>query len=239
MQTLLQMTNKVLRRLREDTVTATTDNAYATLIAEFISDVQEEIVDAHMWSSMYSTAEITMVDATSSYTIPGTSSRSEIAFNEDQAPNLFYRRSGETDVSRMWLLAYPDFVTRDLLQRSADNAQPEYVSIRHTYALADDELTLYLDPIPTADQAGDVVLVQTWNPPVRLETDGTDDDTVLSVPDRTVFLGTVFYALNERGEEIGEPGNVAEQRYQKSLRDAITNDSQLKLRNDYYEFRAD
>ena len=37
-RTQLQIINRVLTRLREDTVTSSMDNAYATLISEFVVD---------------------------------------------------------------------------------------------------------------------------------------------------------------------------------------------------------
>lgn len=66
-----------------------------------------------------------------------------------------------------------------------------------------------------------------------LETDGTDDNTTILMPWRPLWLGALYLALNERGEEIGEPGNIADTRYRDALLDAIeqNNDNQTDLGN--------
>ena len=57
-----------------------------------------------------------------------------------------------------------------------------------------------------------------WNIPQELlETDGSDEGTNIRYPERCLYLGTLYLAMNERGEEIGEPGHIVRQRYYDSL----------------------
>ena len=49
----------------------------------------------------------------------------------------------------------------------------------------------------------------------------------------------LFLAFNERGEEMGEPGNMAERRYATSLVDAIDADVQRTGRTNRLEFYRD
>lgn len=67
-----------------------------------------------------------------------------------------------------------------------------------------------------------------YRPQEELETDGSDDGTVMDYHTNTLLLGTLWLALNERGEEIGEPGNMAQEQYQRALSDAIYTDMQAQ-----------
>jgi len=55
------------------------------------------------------------------------------------------------------------------------------------------------------------------------------------MPHRPVYLGALYLALNERGEEMGEPGGKAEQRYRVALNSAIEADQKAKVRSEEYE----
>lgn len=67
-----------------------------------------------------------------------------------------------------------------------------------------------------------------YDPQPELATDGSDDDTVLRYHAQALMLGTLWLALNERGEELGEPGNMAEAQYQRALSDAVYTDQETQ-----------
>jgi hypothetical protein len=51
MATQLQIVNKVLRRLREGTVTSVSSSSYAKLIAMFVNEAKELIEDTNFWTA--------------------------------------------------------------------------------------------------------------------------------------------------------------------------------------------
>ncbi len=69
--------------------------------------------------------------------------------------------------------------------------------------------------------------------------DNTDATTEITLPTLPVIMGAVYYALNERGEEIGEPGNVAERRYVQAVTAAVENDDRAKQSYLYKYFSND
>jgi len=50
-------------------------------------------------------------------------------------------------------------------------------------------------------------------------------DTEIQVPARPIELGALWYALEERGEELGAAGVFSERKYRQALDDAISSDS--------------
>jgi hypothetical protein len=45
-------------------------------------------------------------------------------------------------------------------------------------------------------------------------------------------MRAIFYALNERGEEMGEPGGVAWERSRNAIAAALENDMQVQKKSD-------
>jgi hypothetical protein len=80
------------------------------------------------------------------------------------------------------------------------------------------EITLHEVPTDVRSYAVDCYLPQGY-------LDSTvDDDTVIQVPSRPLILGAYMLALNERGEELGEPGGLIEQRFLEAKDDSIQTD---------------
>jgi hypothetical protein len=67
--TYLQIVNKVLRLMREDEIlsVASPGDVVATLVCDFVNDAKRTVEDAHTWSNLRGTADITTVDGTSVY----------------------------------------------------------------------------------------------------------------------------------------------------------------------------
>jgi hypothetical protein len=78
-----------------------------------------------------------------------------------------------------------------------------------------------------------------WIPQDELAIDGTDDDTVIVPPNHPIEAYAHMRAANERGEEIGEPGNLLELRYANVLGAAIETASAHDGRANHYESRRD
>jgi hypothetical protein len=76
-------------------------------------------------------------------------------------------------------------------------------------------------PKPTTTRS---ITLQMVTPQARLE----DDDlaVVVKIPSRPIEMGAVWYALEERGEEMGTSALFTEERYRKALDDAIARDAE-------------
>jgi hypothetical protein len=84
-----------------------------------------------------------------------------------------------------------------------------------------------------------VIQADWYIPQAQLEVDGTDEDDDVEIPRNVAMLGTLWKALNERGEEIGEPGNMAETAYRRALSVSIETELDSRKELNEFEFRPD
>lgn len=231
MATQLAIVNKVLERLREDTVTSVNDNAYAKLIATFVNDAIMDIEDYnHEWSVYITQIDTTITAGTTSYELTETNDRSWLMRDpsDDQIPLAYDVTSGDV---------------RCLFDAS-------YKAVLRERALADPSNTTHSDPqvfAIHADADGRGWTLQmlwglkagesdhTWRsywyiPQGELARDGTADGTEILLPARIVELRALFYALNERGEEMGIFGGVADKRSTDAIAAAMEADAAVQKR---------
>jgi hypothetical protein len=97
------------------------------------------------------------------------------------------------------------------------NTQPSNFSIHAASSDTYEGLIITFDGIPSTGS----YYVYTCNPQEEMTVDGEH----VKVPWRPVVNLALLYALDERGEEIGEPGSKAWKRYETSLADAIALDA--------------
>jgi hypothetical protein len=246
--TVIELVNKVLKRLREGTVVTVNETEYSALIGEFISDVHSECVEAHDWSSMNHFIDVDIVPGQREYNlgelvgnggnVPNdqrpTNNDSLLIFDKNNRPMAFLF-DDEDDAMGEQIIACSmndlDYLYQS--DRALDNSEPYHMSL--SLAPENEGWMLYVWPLP---QEARLIRVKFWTPPLILG-DGEDDNTEVLLPWRPVYLGALRLALNERGEEIGEPGNMAEQRYYKALSSAIEADLKLGERTNQYEMRRD
>jgi hypothetical protein len=119
---------------------------------------------------------------------------------------------------------------------SQTGADVMYFSVYPRAFTADEDPDLILEVYPTPTTSR-VMRMRFWTVADDLDPDGTDDSKKLRIPDRPVYLLALMYALNERGEEIGEPGNVAEMRYVNALAFAMEKDINMAQRSGRYDWR--
>lgn len=65
----LQITNRVLERLREGTVSNYNDTVYSTFIASLVNQVKSEIEGAYYWNALRDTFSVTAVPGTTNYVL--------------------------------------------------------------------------------------------------------------------------------------------------------------------------
>jgi hypothetical protein len=248
--THLQIVNRLLRRLREDSVATVNGNEYSVMLGDIVADAYEEVQDEHEWEGLKHDIVVDIVPGKAVYeisrkvsdggdvrntTVRAATPKSEVVFLEDQ-PQIFLFDDDADDQTNHIIYISPEALkVRKNLDRDDTNIDPQFI-------------TWYLRPGPTGvprlyvelypEPATARVLEMTlWTPDRRLAVDGSTDSHVILVPDRPVWALALMWALNERGEEIGEPGNLAEQRYNVALSLAIETDIRNYERVGRYDWR--
>ena len=229
MATQLTIVNDVLRRLREKQVSSVASSDYSALIGSFVNDAKEDLEDMWFWTVNETSYDTTITsDGTTSYDLSSTTDRSFlIRYIQDDIP-----------------MAY-DVTTNE-------NTQLYDVPLKYTHQFQDTfvgtaqtlDRPIYFSIAPAADGRGyGLELMQgasstrTWRtywytPQAGLALDGTDDDTSILLPERPIFLRTLFYAMNERGEEMGEPGSILDRKAADSAAAAMELDMQVNKKSE-------
>lgn len=255
MATQLTIVNNVLRRLREDTVTSVADNAYAQLIAMWVNDGMREVSNAYDWQSLIHTCGFTIVAGDSDYdlsatvanggdvsTSRATTAESFLCFDERNNAQAFLFDSITDDDYNIQMRYIWDMERHAKRNR---NYAPNTTSLDRYEDPYEFGLTLTRDgsgynfkfwQIPSESRYANLMF---WTPQDDLAIDGTDDSTNVIVHNPSVEAYVHMIAANERGEEIGEPGNLLERRYINTLAAAIETASSSDTRANRYESRRD
>jgi hypothetical protein len=227
MATQLNIVNDVLRRLREDTVSTIDSNAYSVLIAMFLNDAKEDLEDMWFWNAYETSIDTTITVSTNTFDLSSTNDRSFLIRQaDDDTPHAYDITTSQN--GQLYDVA---------LKRLQEN--------RNTYRGTVPELaapTIFALEYASDYRGFQLKLEQnasterTWRthwyiPQAELALDGTDDSTELQLPERPLYLRTLYYALNERGEEMGEPGNVADMRAEKAAAAAMEIDMQVQKKS--------
>lgn len=227
--TYLEIVNKVLRKLREDTVTTVDYSDYSALIGEFVNDAKREVENAYRWSahrgpltftsngarnySIYEEGSLPVTSANGLYAGPRATLQRDA--NGNAQVYDITDLGGSSGGVRMLEIGHEEY-TRWFNEGAfnSSNTEPSYFSFTNAngegYIVWFDgfptdriyQLFFYLEQLDLVDNTD--ILMAPWSPVVNL---------------------AVLYALDERGEEIGEPGAKAWRRYETSLADAIALDS--------------
>lgn len=196
--TLLEIVNKVLIRLREDTVSSVIETPYSQLIVEFVNTTKREVEDAWNWSALSTTINVSTVNGTPSYSIVGAKARTKIIDIANDTTNEFLHYKPTS-----WF-------TAQYLTSSAGNDVPKYYNINGFDS--SENFVIDLFPIPNASYT---LNVNVWKPQEDLNNDGD----VILVPYRIVIEGALAKAISERGDDGGY--SEQESRYLNTLGDYI------------------
>ena len=247
--TLKQMVNKILRRLREDEITNTNESEYSTLIVEFVNEAMEEVQSRYLWSNLDAYTEFQTVASQFGYNLADyltgsgdvkagsnlTNERSMLRIVDDIAPVYLYDGDGTTDTEGKRLKLVSNFEMQDMYRQDQSNTgEPEYIALFKT--AANDGWTARLYPLPDGEYT---VRILFWSPQEAFAVDATDDSDEIKPPNNAVFTFALMMAANERGEEMGEPGNILERRYIAAIGEAVENEIYLQGAGNVYEFRRD
>ena len=241
--TVLEIVNRVLRRLREDTVSALIETDYSRMVAEMLHDVHQECLE-YDWSSMQHIIDVpvdasqrvldlTRLEASGGDIAAGgrvTKNDSYVVWDRDHRPMAWiFDDNTETEGDRLIYVQETDIEHLYQIDRDFTAEDPTYFSLRQSPDREGLSMTIW--PPPATSQH---IRMRMWTPEDEIDVTA-DDDTTLLVPSRPLVLGTIYLTLNERGEELGEPGNIAERRYYEARSAAIELDMKNKGHVDTYE----
>lgn len=223
MATFRQILNRVLRTIAEDEVAsseATLTDSYHLLIATFVNQIKEEIEEAHTWRDLQATGTATVLANTQSATVSNATDRSRLMRMRSECgpvPVVF----DVTDPSNPIPLqecTLPELEYRILSDVPGTATEPCMFAL---VAGTDETLTIKVYPKPTTQRT---ITLRLFTPQNRLA--DSDLDTVVQIPARPIEMGAIWYALMERGEEMGTSALFTEERYRKAVDDAIARDAE-------------
>lgn len=200
----LQLTNSVLRRLREPEATSVNDNEYVKLIATYVNDSKRQVEDAYNWNSLSDTLSAVTTADVFNYVLNGSGQRfRNIDVINDTSNYIMQNRTTR------WM-------DQAFLVNNPQKGSPIYFNFNGTNSNGDTQVDLF--PIPDGVYN---IRFNIIKPQVELVADAD----ILLVPHEPVILGAYARAIAERGEDAGIQGNEAYALYLTSLSDAIALES--------------
>ena len=198
--TYLELINDVLVRLRETTVSTTTETTYSTLIGKFVNDAKRQIEDAFSWNALGQTITVTTTASTASYSLTGAGQKFQVMDVINTTSNVGLTNISFVDMNRK--LNFTPLVNSVPTEFAFDGVDASY----------DTKVNLY--PIP--DGAYTIKFALTV-PQATL----TSGSTVVLVSDVLVAQNAYARALVERGEDGGLSSSEAYLLYKAMLSDQI------------------
>lgn len=249
--TMLELVNRVLRRLREDQVTAL-DDEYSMLIATFVADAHREVLDYHDWSRQDETIIVRLQSGQDEYDLARfladggdvyaqtnsnpTKEGSFLRFVNDR-PLAWLLQNGvnDTDGQPMGICTW-DALEYKFRQDADMTGIPTEFALRDSETMRGFRMRVW--PTPNAEM---YMKMRFHIPESSIDVEEAVDPGAITteLPWRPLVLGATLYALNERGEEMGEPGGIAERRFYASLAAAKEQDLNLASRMETFDFYRD
>lgn len=221
--TVLQAVNRVLRLIGEDEVSnAATDitQDYPLLVLSYMNEIKDQIEEAHNWRALRTTTTTTVAAQALSATITGAKETSRLVrIYQGDRQSVIPLVFDVTDSSN------PDpLIEKDLAELLyLDTVNPNQYNEPYCFAIdnsAGDVLDLYVWNRPSGTTSIQTTLI---TPQDRLSENSID--TNISIPVRPLIVGTAWYCLEDRGEELGVNSQFSEERYMQALTDAIARDA--------------
>lgn len=216
MKTYLQLINEVLKRLREDTVGTVDYSTYSTLISTFINDAKREVENSWNWEVLKTKYDVLPNGGSSDFDITGLQDpEARLAYDDCKKPMVYDVKAN--DEFQLNQYSYDRYIGRWLTDPDglASNDKPNWFAVNKD---PDGQWRIYFDGVPAVNRQYKVYFYTPQN-------DLVSPTTEILVPWRPVVHLALLYALDERGEEIGEPGSKAWRRFDKSLSDTIALDA--------------
>ena len=203
--TYLDLVNNVLRRLREDTVTAVTNDTYSTMVGDFVNDAKEMVESAWDWSALRTRLTISTTADDYTYSLTGTGDKGRVlnAINDTSNLEMQYQ-------TQNW------FDNQFFIQNAASGA-PEYFTYNGVDANGDAQIDVYPKPDGVYSLKVKAVIRNTAL---------TNNLDTLKIPSQPVIHLAVALLARERGETGGTSTPEYFAIADKYLSDAIALDAQ-------------
>lgn len=220
--TFRDVINRVLRTVSEDQIDPAASeltDSYHLLIATFVNQIKEEIEDAHNWRALWTTLTVPVLANEPGASITNANERSRLVRVQDSTLGQFVPLVFDiTDPANPFRMFELDNST--LIWKSSENIQN--VPQPGNFAISTDAtglpfLSIY--PPPSTARTYQLTMVVPQD-----ELGDEDLDVNIRVPARPLIINSVYYALAERGEELGVDNIYTEERARKALDDAISRD---------------
>lgn len=218
-----KLLNNVLVALREDQIdsgTSTITDEYHLLLGLFVNQIKEICEDMHNWRALRASEDLTVTAGSTSGTFTNANERSRILRVQDEMVGeeraLVFDVTDSTNPYRLHEIDMAELLRR----REGDTStggDPQYVAMDNT---GENAMALQVFPTPTDTRT---IRVYTINPQAELE--AGDLDTNIKIPSRPIEAGVIWYALEERGEELGVRGLFNEEVFNRILGAAVARDA--------------
>jgi len=229
--TVRQALNRVLTAIGESSIDVLATSVTGTLplkLLEFLNQFKEEIEDANTWRALRTQVTVTVLANTNNVAIPNADERARVVrVPEPQAgmllPLVFDVNNPQNPI------ALVEIPLAELLYRANTEGAGQTVQ-EPTYFAVDvqaDAAILYVYPMPNVNRT---VSLYMYIPQAVLA--AADLDTAIKIPSLPLMKGVIWYALTDRGEEMGANSAFTEERYRTSVDDAISRDSAEQGTND-------
>jgi hypothetical protein len=196
----LELVNEVLIRLREDPVTAVSQNKYSRLIGLYVNDAKRQVEDAYNWNALSETLTIQTSNNLFNYVLTDAGIRFRVLDFLNDTSDWFLKYAGTSQMNAWFLNQVPD------------RGPPVYFNFNGVDANGDTQVDVY--PIP------DGVYTLNLNI-IKPQEQFTQDGQQIKVPPEPVIFLAYAKALAERGEDGGLSSSEAYGLYLTSLADHI------------------
>lgn len=216
--TYLELINKVLRELREKTVSDLSAD-YTLLIGQFVNEAKEEVERAWNWNAMRTNLTFNTVSSQQDYNLGTggvasggtTTQRSKLVYDVGQ-PQVFITTSG----SEGRLVEVPRERHEEMIAiGDLSDAQPSTFSLKRTSA----GITMSIYPKPDGVYA---IQARFYIPQDELST----YSTTISCPPEPVWKLALALAASERGGGLGEQSGALFARAERALWGAVTEEAE-------------
>jgi hypothetical protein len=199
--TYLEAVNDVLVRLREQEVTAVTDNAYSKLIGKFVNDAKRQVEDAYNWNALTETLTVTTANQVFNYVLTGIGQRFRVMDVINQEKDWFLNNETTSRMNELFL------------NETFRYGSPDRYNFNGVDVNGDTQVDLY--PVPDGVYN---IYFNVIKPTDKL----TLSADIIKVPSEPVVFLAYAKALVERGEDNGVMSNEAYQLFKESLADHIS-----------------
>lgn len=222
--TYKEVLNRVLAIMGEaqiDSGTSELTTTYQKLLGGLLNDVKEQIEDAHNWRALRTTETLTVTAGERVKAFSTGNERTRVCRSFDSArasyTPLVFDVTDATEPDALMEMDLAELLYRDEMDPDVRVTEPNYFAVDQT---TEGGLALNIWPRCSGNRN---IKVYIYTPQAYL--DVADLGQNIDIPVRPLIVGTLWYALEERGEELGIQGLYNRERFEEALASAIARDN--------------